>query len=89
MWRRKPFPALSQMTTFPQWVALRSKEGAEVTYGQALLAVDLLIERNGVQAAIEYFRLFARSDDRLANFRAAFGRELAVFEREFAAHVRP
>ena len=80
MWRRKSFPALSQLTTFPQWVALRGKDGVEVTYGQALLAVDLLIERKGGQGAVDYFRLFARSDDRLANFRTAFGQDLAVFD---------
>jgi hypothetical protein len=53
------------------------------------LRAELLIERKGVQAAIEYFRLFARSADRLANFRTAFGQDMAVFEREFVAHVRP
>jgi hypothetical protein len=86
--RDKAFPALSQMTTFPQWVHLRSRQGSEATYGQAFLAVDLLIARAGYPAAVEYFRLFAGSDDRLANFRAAFGRDLPAFEREFEAHLQ-
>jgi len=84
---RKTVPSLSQLSTFPQWVSWRSKEGVEVTYNQGFLAVDFLIERGGHQAAVEYFRLFARSDDRLANFRTAFGQELPAFEREFATYL--
>jgi hypothetical protein len=83
-----PFPLLSRLGTFPQWVALRSKQGAAATYGQAFLAVDLLVEQKGFPAAVEYFRLFARCDDRLANFRTAFGQELPAFEREFAAYFQ-
>jgi len=84
---RKTLPSLSQLSAFPQWVSWRSKQGGEVTYGQAFLAVDFLIERRGHQAAVEYFRLFARSDDRLANFRTAFGQELPAFERQFATYL--
>jgi hypothetical protein len=84
---RRTLPALGELSTFPQWVAWRTKQGSEVTYNQGFLAVDYLIERTSRQAAIEYFRLFARSEDRLANFRKAFGLELAAFEREFARHL--
>jgi hypothetical protein len=84
---RRTVPSLSQLSTFPQWASWRVKEGFEVTYNQGFLAVDFLIERSGQQAALEYFRLFARSDDSLANFRAAFGRELPAFEREFAIYL--
>jgi hypothetical protein len=85
---RKPFPPLAELSTFPQWVSWRSRQGTEVTYGQAFLAVDLLIERRGHPAAVDYFRRFARVDDRLGNFRAAFGQDLTAFDREFAAYLR-
>lgn len=80
-------PPLSQLSTSVQWINSRSQQGGEVTYNQAFLAVDFLVERHGHPAAVEYFRLFARSDDRLANFRAAFGQELSIFEREFATYL--
>ena len=85
---RRSFPPLTGLATFPQWVSWRSQQGAEVTYGQAFLATDLLIARRGHAAAVEYFRRFARSDDRLGNFRAAFGQDLMAFDREFAAYLR-
>jgi len=83
----KTLPSLSELSTSAQWIAWRSQQGGEVTYNQAFLAVDFLVERRGHRAAVEYFRLFARSDDRLANFQAAFGQELSAFEREFATHL--
>lgn len=85
---RKSFPPLGNLATFPQWIHWRSRQGVEVTYGQAFLAVDLLIERRGHQAAVEYFRRFTRSNDRLVNFRVAFGQELTEFDREFTAQLR-
>jgi hypothetical protein len=84
---RKPVPALGELSTFRQWVTWRSQRGSEVTYNQAFLATGFLIERSGNEAALAYFRRFASSDDRRANFRAAFGLELEAFEREFAARV--
>jgi nucleotide-binding universal stress UspA family protein len=80
-------PPLSRMVTFPDWVALAQRGGQEPIYAQALLAAELLLDRHGVPAAIEYFTLFASSDDRLANFRQAFGEELSDFDRAFAAHA--
>lgn len=87
MRERKTVPSLDQLATSAQWISWRSRLGGEVTYNQAFLAVDHLIERRGHPAAVEYFRLFARSDDRLANFRTAFGEDLSAFEREFAAYL--
>jgi hypothetical protein len=84
----KSFPALAELSTFPEWLTARRTLGAEITYYQAFLAVELLIARHGVQAPIEYFRRYLRSDDRSANFRAAFGQDFLPFDREFAAHLR-
>ena len=75
----RSFPALSQMVTFPEWVMLASRIEQEALYGHAWLATELLVERHGVAKVIAYFELFARSDDRLANFRRAFGEELEAF----------
>lgn len=84
---RKTFPPLAELSTFPEWLAVRRTQGTEITYFQAFVAVELLIERHGAQAPIEYFRRYARSDNRSANFRAAFGQELPAFDREFASHL--
>jgi hypothetical protein len=51
------------------------------------MAVDLLIARHGRAAVIDYFRLFAESEDRLANFRSAFGEDLSAFDRTFREHL--
>jgi hypothetical protein len=83
----KAFPPLSELSTVQEWLTVRRTQGPEITYFQAFLAVELLIERHGAQAPIEYFRRYARSDDRFANFGAAFGQELPAFDREFAAHL--
>jgi hypothetical protein len=73
-------PALSEMITFPEWVMLASRVEQEALYGYAWLAAELLIERHGLPRVIAYFELFARSGDRVANFRQAFGEELPQFE---------
>jgi hypothetical protein len=78
---------LAEMVTFPQWVALSARSDGE-SYLQAFFAVDFLVERHGVPAILDYFSRFARSDDRLGNFRATFGEELASFEKALAARLR-
>lgn len=72
-------PALEDMVTFRQWVTLGQRPNSS-QYAQAFLSVDFLIERHGMPAVVSYFRSFARSSDRPANFRGAFGESLASFE---------
>jgi hypothetical protein len=84
---RQPLPALAEMVITRDWETLSSRHGGAMTYGQAFLATDFLIERRGLFSVIDYFRLFTRSNDRLRNFQAAFGKDLAAFEREFTAHL--
>lgn len=79
----KAFPPLSRMVTFPQWVALAQRFEQEAFYGHAWMATEFLIERHGVAKVMSYFELFAQSDDRLANFRKAFGEDLSQFEEAF------
>lgn len=84
--QRQTFPSLTEMVSFRDWTTLRITLGGEATYAQAFLAVDLLIERRGLPAVIKYFELFGRSNDRLANFEAAFGEGIAEYEREFSGY---
>jgi hypothetical protein len=81
------WPPLSAMVTFPQWVDLAQRFGQEALYGYAMLAAEYLVERHGLPAAIGYFELFAASDDRVANFRQAFGQDLSDFEMAFNARL--
>jgi hypothetical protein len=75
------------MVTYPDWVRVIMRGSEEGVYAQALMAVDLLISRHGRAAAIDYFRLFTESEDRLANFQSAFGEELPAFDRAFREHL--
>lgn len=86
--RADRWPPLSEMVTFPQWVALAEQVGQEALYGYAAIATDHLLERHDLATVINYFRLFAKSDDRLENFRRAFGYDLAEFERSFTERLR-
>jgi hypothetical protein len=81
------WPPLSAMVTFPEWVALAERVGQEALYGYAALAAEQLLERHGLPAVIDYFRLFNASDDRIANFRRAFGYDLDAFERAFGERL--
>ena len=87
-WRtdRALAPALAEMVTFPQWVEVNGRRGV-VPYAQAFLAVDFLVERHGVAAVFGYFRRFARSQDRVANFRASFGEDLEAFEAALRGQI--
>jgi hypothetical protein len=85
--RTRQLPALTTMVTFPDWVRAGLRVGTEGIYAQALLAAGLLVERHGVPAVLAYFRSFRESEDRLANFRQAFGEDLAAFEAAFGARL--
>ena len=84
----RAFPPLSKMTTFPEWVILAGQFEQEAFYGYAWMATELLIERHGVEKVIAYFELFGRSQDRLGNFKRAFGQDVHDFEAAFDAAWR-
>ena len=81
--RRQPLPGIAELASFRQWDAIRDQRGGSVTYGVAFFAVEHLLKERGPEAVANYFRLFAGSQDRLANFRIAFGVDFDDFEREF------
>ena len=85
--RKQPLPAFVEMVTYPDWVRTIQRTGESAVYAQALLAADLLIARHGRDAVVGYFRLFEDSEDRLANFRAAFGQDLTAFEWVLRDHL--
>jgi hypothetical protein len=78
---RSRTPRLAELVTFPAWVRA-SERYKDTMYALAFVAVDGLLERHGMPAMIDYFTRFATSDDRVANFRAAFGEGLETFEAE-------
>jgi hypothetical protein len=71
---------LIELVTFPDWVGAVARDGEDAVYAQAMLAAELLVSRHGVPAIVRYFELFAGSDDRLGNFRRAFGQDLVAFD---------
>jgi hypothetical protein len=83
---RRNLPRLSELVTFPQWVNAGKRHGTTM-YGLSFLGADLLLERHGIRAVLDYFKRFNRSDDRIANFTAAFGQEIASFETSLLDRV--
>jgi hypothetical protein len=80
-------PTLLELVTFPDWVRVAQRTGTDALYAQAMLAATLLIERQGPPALVAYFQQFGRSNDRLGNFRIAFGEDLEAFDRKFRTHL--
>lgn len=84
---RSTAPALGELVTFPQWVQAGERHGAAM-YALSFFAVDFLLKRHGLEAFVGYFKRFATSDDRVANFREAFGEDLESFERALDDSLR-
>ncbi len=78
---------LCEMVTLEGFTKSRAKFGGSLVYGESFLATEFLVEGRGVQPVLRYFGLFKRSDDRIANFRAAFNEDLPAFEKQFAAYL--
>jgi hypothetical protein len=83
---RIELPSINAMVTFRQWVEIGTERGP-AAYALAFLAVELLIEQHGVESIADYFSRFASSQDRLENFRAAFGQDLDTFEVTLTEHL--
>lgn len=81
------FPSLSQLATGTDFHTWARTLGLEAAYGQALIAVDYLIEQKGLAAVLEYFRLFRKSNNREQNFTTAFGETHAAFDEKFSRRM--
>lgn len=84
---REQLPPLSRLANFPEWVTVSNGPASRLLYPYAFLATDFLVQRHGVDAVIQYFRLFADSDDRAANFERAFDEEWSTFNAAFRDHL--
>jgi hypothetical protein len=82
------FPSLSQLARNSEWLTWSRTLGRAATYGQALIAVDFLIEDKGVPAVVEYFRVFGKLNNRERNFATAFGEPMASFDERFGKHLQ-
>lgn len=84
---RDALPPLTELGTFPEWVA-RGRAGAgTLLYAQAFAAVAFLIDRHGAPAVLDYFSRFAAAQDRAGNFERAFGETREAFEQAFRRHM--
>lgn len=84
---REQLPPLSKLANFPEWVAVASSPASKILYPYAHVATDFLIRRHSLDEVITYFRLFAESDDRVVNFRKAFGEEWSAFDAALRQHI--
>jgi hypothetical protein len=83
---RSRAPHLDRLTTFVEWLGVTARADLAPD-AQAFLAVEALIERHGFLRLLDYFAAFGESEDRIANFRAAFGRDVGAFEAELDASL--
>jgi hypothetical protein len=73
----------------PRGFTLRHRrEGSLPTYQLVFLMADYLIERDGFDSVVAYFRAFAASQDRRDNFARAFGQSPEEFESEILTYLR-
>jgi hypothetical protein len=73
----------------PRGFTLRHRrEGSLPTYQLVFLMADYLIERDGLDSVVAYFRAFAASQDRRDNFARAFGQSPEEFESEILTYLR-
>ena len=64
------------------------KEGSLPTYQLAFLMADYLIERDGFDRTVQYFRGFGQGGGRRDTFRTAFNQSLEQFEDEVLGHLK-
>lgn len=78
----------SELASQTAWVRTGNRKTTQAMYFEVFFAADLLIERHGLPAVLDYFRLFASSNAPAANFRAAFHEDLASFEDAFEKNLK-
>ena len=82
-------PPLSSLSNGEEWLRLNGRADEVMVYPYAFLAVDLLVQQHGAPKVLDYFRLFAFTDDREWAFRKAFGQDLTHFERMLRERIHP
>ncbi len=70
------------------WEARHLRPDGQLIYRLAFLLADELIREHGWHSVLDYFRAFARSDDRFSNFERAFGESLEDFAADAPVRLR-
>jgi hypothetical protein len=81
------FPGLSQLNSGDEWLTWVRTLGNAATYTQSFLAVDFLIEQKGLAVLVDYFRRFAKLNNREKNFAMTAGESMKTFEAKFDNHL--
>lgn len=81
------YPRLTELATFPEWVAQHQRRPDADLYAAAAAAVTSLVEQHGIERVLEYFAQFATRQDRAANFQTAFGTSVEAFDLAFRAGI--
>jgi hypothetical protein len=74
-------PDLAALAEPRGFIAGHRHEGGVRTYQLAFLLADRLVQRHGLPRVLDYFRAFAASRDRDANFVSVFGQRPEEFEK--------
>jgi hypothetical protein len=84
---RQTLPSLPQLYSQADIMTWTRTLGRHAAYGQGMVAIDLLVEQNGLPAVVDYFRKFAKLNNRQGNFSAAFGETLEEFDAKFSKYL--
>jgi hypothetical protein len=84
---RQTLPSLTQLHTQADILTWTRTLGRYAAYGQGMVAIDLLVEEKGLAAVLDYFRKFAKLNNRQRNFSEAFGETLEKFDARFSQYL--
>lgn len=84
---RQTLPSLTQLHTQADILTWTRTLGRYAAYGQGMVAIDLLVEEKGLAAVLDYFRKFAKLNNRQRNFSEAFGETLKKFDAKFSQYL--
>ena len=80
-------PSLTQLHTQADILTWTRTLGRHAAYGQGMVAIDLLVDEKGMAAVLDYFRKFAKLNNRQRNFSEAFGETLETFNAKFSQYL--
>jgi len=81
------FPSLVTLRDGKAWDETTNRFGGVATYGQAFLAVDLLVERFGIEKLHEFMRRFSRDDQPSTHWNQVYEVPFQQFVDEFRARL--
>lgn len=81
------FPDLTALRDSTSWDDATNRFGGVATYGQAFLAIDWLVERDGIEKLHEFLRRFALAGDPRTHWAEVYAIPYAQFNEEFRARL--